>query len=291
MVYRLILLIILSGFQSLHAMGYLDSCVQKNLSIIHVKLWDNLLKGEIRCYSRNDWGEFKLFGPEDLVKASAQTIYFSEELDPEKDSIGYLPLDPATAFNQYSFLYSDTGKGFELSYYGLNWNHAVLCYIPMNDFLPILDSNERYIIEKMALMAFKTNPHFVWYEGYGNTKDAENYFMNKPFEVRFIPHFNGDMFWDELALFELKLYLSQQANLGNLKLYIEPGLRKPLSNKNSAAVFEQGIDSINIQYDFKRELAVINYRLKGKVQKAYWSLPMDSNATELLLAHFRRQWQ
>jgi len=158
----------------------------------------------------------------------------------------------------------------------------------MNEFLPILDSNERYIIEKMALMAFRTNPHFVWYEGYGNFKIAENYLMNKPFEVPFIPHFNGDMFWDELALFELKLYLSQQAISGYLKLYIEPGLRKTLSNKHSAAVFEQGLDSINIQYDFKRELAVINYKLKGKVQRAYWSLPMDSNAKELLLAHFRR---
>ena len=78
---------------------------------------------------------------------------------------------------------------------------------------------------------------------------------------------------------------------GNLKLYIEPGLRKTLSSKSSAAVFEQDSDSITIQYDFKRELAVINYQLKGKLQKAYWSLPMDMDANDLLLAHFARKWQ
>lgn len=289
---RLILLLVLCSMQTLNAIGYLDSCVQMQVSELHVKLWDHLLKGEIPCYSRNDWGEFKLYGPEDLVKKSTQTIYYPSELDPDdpvKDSIDYLLLDPSTAFTQYSFLYKKNEDVYNLEYYALNWNYAVLCYIPIQELYSIIDSNQRFILDKMALMAFKTNPHFVFYEGYGNTKDAENYFMNKPFEVRFIPHFNGDQFWDELALSELRMYLKQKSSLGDLKLYLEPGLRKTHARKNIEAIFEQEADSIQIQYDYNKELAVISCRIKGREQKAYWSLPMDADAQGLLLARFRRK--
>ena len=286
---RLILLLVLCSMQTLNAIGYLDSCVQMQVSEMHVKLWDRLLKGEIPCYSRNDWGEFKLYGPEDLVKKSTQTIYYPSELDPVKDSIDYLLLDPSTAFTQYSFLYKKNEDVYNLEYYALNWNNAVLCYIPILELYPILDSNQRFILDKMALMAFKTNPHFVFYEGYGNTKDAENYFMNKPFEVRFIPHFNGDRFWDELALSELRIYLKHKSSSGDLKLYLEPGLRKTHAEKNIEAIFEQEADSIQIQYDYNKELAVIKYRVKGKEHRAYWSLPMDADAQGLLLVRFRRK--
>jgi hypothetical protein len=289
MLNRLILLLVLCSVQTLNAMGYLDSCVQKQVSEMHVKLWAHLLKGEMPCYSRNDWGEFKLFGPEDLVKASAQTIYYATELDPEKDSTGFLYLDPSTAFTQYSFLYKKNEDVYSLEYYALNWNNAVLCYIPIQELYSILDSNQRFILDKIALMAFKANPHFVLYEGYGNTKDAENYFMNKPFEVRFISHFNGDRFWDELALTELRMYFMQKCSSGDLKLYLEPGLRKTHARKNVELLFEQDADSSQIQYDYNKELAVISYRIKGKEQKAYWSLPMDADAQGLLLARFRRK--
>lgn len=77
---RLILLLVLCSMQTLNAIGYLDSCVQMQVSELHVKLWDHLLKGEIPCYSRNDWGEFKLYGPEDLVKKALKLFIILQNL-------------------------------------------------------------------------------------------------------------------------------------------------------------------------------------------------------------------
>jgi hypothetical protein len=85
------------------------------------------------------------------------------------------------------------------------------------------------------------------------------------------------------------MYFMQKCSSGDLKLYLEPGLRKTHARKNVELLFEQDADSSQIQYDYNKELAVISYRIKGKEQKAYWSLPMDADAQGLLLARFRRK--